>query len=254
MKTGEERELSPKDPLNPSAYKPQWFPDSRYLFLHSRNGKLRQLDVHTSEYRPVLESVTIPPYRDGAANPMYSVPIVLAPDGHAIYYLVRDQEAHQSRILRRDLEGGPEIELCRRNADAVRGLSVSPDGLRLAFQEKASSAIAARGNGEKKPSWTIVTLATSGGQPKEAYRNPHWIEGPVWSKDGARLFFVGGWPRDIFCIPAEGGEPQPLDIGLHDLYFLNIHPDGKQIVFADEQYNNQLWVIKNLLAGPKAAR
>jgi hypothetical protein len=37
-----------------------------------------------------------------------------------------------------------------------------------------------------------------------------------------------------------------MGAGLHDLYFLSMHPDGKQIVFADEQWRNQLWVLNNL--------
>jgi hypothetical protein len=61
-------------------------------------------------------------------------------------------------------------------------------------------------------------------------------------------------PGDISVVPAKGGEAQPLGIGLAMKYFLNIHPDGKQIVFADEQWNHHLWVLKNLFSEPKASR
>jgi len=75
----------------------------------------------------------------------------------------------------------------------------------------------------------------------------------VWSKDGHRVFFKlqGG---DIYSIPAEGGSPQPLGIGPHSPYFLSLDPDGTQLVFADEQWNNQLWVLKNVFSDAKAAR
>jgi Tol biopolymer transport system component len=103
-----------------------------------------------------------------------------------------------------------------------------------------------------------MTLATSGGEPKEVYRaSSNWIEGTAWTGDGRRLLFSWGLSddsREIFTIPAEGGEPQPLGIGLHVPYYLNIHPDGKQIIFADEQWNNQLWVLKNLFGQAKPAR
>lgn len=255
IKTGVERELLLKDP--PYFWKPQWFPDSRSLFIHSWDGKLRQLDVQTSEYRPVLESVTIPVYRDDNANLNYDTPVVLAADGRTIYYVAGDQRAHQTRILRRDLQGGPETELCRRNANFVRRLSLSPDGARLAFVER-TPAVTTDANGGDKGIYRIMTLATSGGEPKEVYRtSPPWIEGTAWTSDGRRLLFSWGLAnasREIFTIPAEGGEPQPLGIGLHVLYYLNIHPDGKQIAFVDEQWNNQLWVLKNLFGQAKPAR
>jgi Tol biopolymer transport system component len=254
-KSGEERELSLKDPWY--FWKPQWFPDSRSLFIHSWDGKLRQLDVQTSEYRPVLESATIPVYRDDNANLNYDTPVVLAADGRTIYYLAGDQGAHQTRILRRDLQGGPETELCRRSANFVRRLSLSPDGARLAFVERTPAATT-DANGGDKWVYRIMTLATSGGEPKEVYRtSPPWIEGTAWTSDGRRLLFSWGLPnasRDIFTIPAEGGEAQPLGIGLHVLYYLNIHPNGKQIVFTDEDWNNQLWVLKNLFSQAKPAR
>jgi len=85
-RTGVERELSPKEPLNLYSWYPQWFPDSRSLFVHSRDGKLRQLDVRTGEYRPLLGGVTISPYHDGAANPQYQAYVILSPDGRSIYY------------------------------------------------------------------------------------------------------------------------------------------------------------------------
>ena len=248
-RTGGERELSPKEPLNLYSWYPQWFPDSRSLFVHSRDGKLRQLDVRTGEYRPLLAGVTISPYRDGAANPQYQAYVILSPDGRSIYYQVRDQEAQQIRILRRDLQGGPEKELCRVRADLVRGLSVSRDGGQLVFVERWQGE-----TGDRKPSWAIVTLSAGGGEPKEVYRSsPQWGDAVVWSKDGHRVFFKlqGG---DIYSIPAEGGSPQPLGIGLHSPYFLSLNPDGTQFVFTDEQWNNQLWVLKNLFGEASAAR
>jgi Tol biopolymer transport system component len=251
-KNGEERELSPKDPLNVYSEKPQWFPDGRSLFVHSWDGKLHQFDVQTGELRPFLESVEITPYGDAAGNVGYNTYVTLSPDGRAVYYLEWDREAHQTRILRLGVQDGTAKELCRLDADNVGHLSVSPDGSHLAFLRS-----------RKKPVevWTIMTVATTGGEPKEVYRaSPPYLKNTVWSKDGRRLFFMTGFlpsgipASEIYSVPAEGGEPQPLGIKLHDLYFLSLHPDGKQLVFADEQWNNQLWVLKNLFPAAKASR
>jgi hypothetical protein len=98
-----------------------------------------------------------------------------------------------------------------------------------------------------------MTLAVSGGRPREVYKDSpsvRFMRDTAWTKDGGRLLFIGvpGTPREIYSVSAEGGEPQPtgMGAGLHDLYFLSMHPDGKQIVFADEQWRNQLWVLNNL--------
>ena len=245
--SGEERELSLKEPLSVPSLMPQWFPDNRSLFVHSSNGGLRRLDVQTGEFRPLLEQVTITPYIDGVAHRIYHSSVLLAPDGRSIYYLVRDREASQTRILRRGLDGGPEAEVCRIARNAIFGVAISPDGSQLAFSAPDS------GQGPHGNLWTVPT---SGGEPKEVYRSPtQYLYDPVWTRDGRRLLVMVNYARgDIAVVPAEGGEAQPLGIGLTMKYFPNIHPDGKQIIFADEQWNNQLWVLKNLFGEEKAAR
>ena len=92
-------------------------------------------------------------------------------------------------------------------------------------------------------------MSANGDELKELYKvngAAPW-RSTVWSKDGRRLFFlIGGAVREAFTVSAEGGDARPLGIGLHDLYFLDLSPDGKQLLFADEQWNNQLWVLKNV--------
>ena len=255
MKTGEEHEVSPKAPLALASSKPQWFPDNRSLLIHSRHGKLRKLDIRTGEYQPLPDSAETAAY-DGASGNFYDPSVILAPDGRTIYYLARGPEAEMTRIMRRAVDGGAETELCRESRAGIRDLSISQDGERLVFLRSLQESGASR---DKKLNWTwtVMTLPCSGGTPKEVYKSSEGIpwRSAMWSKDGRRLFFIQGiLVRDLFTISAEGEKPQPLGIGLHDLYFLNLHPDGKQIVFADEQWNNQLWVLKNLFPNTKASR
>jgi Tol biopolymer transport system component len=247
---GEERDLSLKEPLNPSSHMPQWFPDSRSLFVHTGDGKLHRLDVQTGEVQSLLDPATVLLYRDNRPNPNYSSNVILSADGRSIYYLARDNDAHQTRILQRGLDGGQAVEICRSRTDAVYGLGVSPDGSRLVF---SAIPFSETGVGPKGSVWTV---ATTGGEPKEVYRSSsQYLHEPVWSRDGRRLLvFCGYVPGDICIVPAEGGEAQPMGVGLHEKYFLGVHPDGNQIVFADEQWNNRLWVLKNLFADAKSNR
>jgi dipeptidyl aminopeptidase/acylaminoacyl peptidase/Skp family chaperone for outer membrane proteins len=126
-KTGEEHEVAPKSPFRLASWRPQWFPDSRSLLVHSWDGLLRRLDVRTGEFTPLLDSVALPAYRDAGRLSLYQAFVILAPDGHTVYYLTRDVEAQQTRIFRKSLDAGSEVELCRLNADAVGDLSISPD-------------------------------------------------------------------------------------------------------------------------------
>jgi Tol biopolymer transport system component len=256
VKTGEERELRPKEPIEVTwRTPPEWFPDSRSLFLETWDGKLYRVDVRTSEVRPLLDGLTF------KSDPRTGrpVPVVLAPDGRTIYYLERQPDSLQTRILRRDLDGAPEREVCRVNA-RIPTIKVSPDGSRLLFEVYSEGAAGQDGN--TKASWAIMTVAATGGQPKEVHRTfPERVYDPSWSRDGRDVLFVRVGPvdffggSDIYAIPAEGGEPLPFGIGpKHYLAGPTLHPDGKQLVFTDEEVNGALWVLKNLFPAAKAAK
>ena len=244
MAKGEERELLPKAPLELASWQPQWFPDGRGLLVHASHGGLLRVQVATGEYQPLPSSAAIVPYADSIPPSKYFASFVLGRDGRTIYFLTRDSATQQTRILSRDLNGGQERELGRVTAAIVRNLSLSPDGRQLAFLR----AVAQTPGETRILTWSIMTMSANGGGFKELYKKSSaapW-RSTVWSKDGQRLFFlIGGAVREAFTVPVDGGEPRPLGIGLHDLYFLDRSPDGKQLMFADEQWNNQLWVLKN---------
>jgi Tol biopolymer transport system component len=245
-RTGEEREVPLKEEPNLPAFRPQWFPDSRSLFVHSFDGRLRRLDVKTGEFTPLLEQAKIAPYHDKTPYTLYFSYVLLAPDGRAIYYLVRDADANQTRILTRNLEGGPESEVCRLTVGGIPGVAISPDGHSLVY--------AVGGGNGTGPSGSVWTVPTSGGEPKEIYRDTtHWLYDPVWSADGHHVLVFADYANgDIAVIPADGGEAKTLRVVMTMKYFLAVHPDGRQIAFVDEVYNKHLWMLKNLFPAPKA--
>lgn len=55
-------------------------------------------------------------------------------------------------------------------------------------------------------------------------------------------------------IPAEGGEPTPLDVTIDDLWGLRLHPDGRRIAFGTQENKSEVWVMENFLPPPKAAQ
>jgi hypothetical protein len=54
-------------------------------------------------------------------------------------------------------------------------------------------------------------------------------------------------PRDIWTVPAGGGTPRRLNLEMHNVFFLDVSPDGQQLLFVDENAAMELWVMKNLL-------
>jgi len=148
-------------------------------------------------------------------------------------------------MLRRDLNGGPEQEVCRVKAPHINNFALSADGATLALIGVGAWDAAER---------AIMTVAATGGEPKEIYRSgtADVARDLTWSRDGRYLIFsMPKWDNrfvgDLFSIPAEGGRPQPLGIQLSPYDFLNISPDGRHLIFMGKSPRNEkkeLWVMK----------
>jgi Tol biopolymer transport system component len=246
MKTGEERTVPLKTAAFLGPYHPYWFPDGRSLFAQTfRPARLLQIDLQTGQDRQLLNSIRLLPAPIGIQT------AALAPDGRAVYYLALNEKADQTRVLVRNLDGSGEKELFR--AERVGLPAVSPDHSRLAVFA----------NSERGP-WALFTLPTGGGAATELYR---WQDSslipsyryPVWSKDGKHIFVRTGPPKgkpsgEIWSIATDGSEAQPLGIAMNELADLDLHPDGKQLVFTNSEWRSEIWVLKNLLNGVKASR
>lgn len=115
----------------------------------------------------------------------------------------------------------------------------SPEGPRIASVEWKP----------EPPSTRLVTVAPDGSGRRVLPLvgvQPVQFEGPVWSADGATLFFAGyrvdaaGTPREngrtrIFAVAAEGGAPQPVPGtagGSHPV----LSPDGGSLAFKRSKF------------------
>jgi Tol biopolymer transport system component len=220
---------------------PQWFPDNRSLLIQpqwgQQGGELAKVDVLTGDVQLLAK-----PGRLVNSGNWYDSGATLSADGKTLYYSSRGLQPNEVHIVRREIFGGEEKVLRTFTASRRAQVSVSPDGARLAF-------------------WvdnTLMTMPANGGEPAAVKTGNVTRRGAInsWSPDGKRIFFVGlakeGVPGsdeqcDIWSVPAEGGEPVPLQIGLHRLWFFHIHPGGKRIVFYDEYYPpDEIWALRNL--------
>jgi Tol biopolymer transport system component len=268
-KTGEEKFWQSSE-LNLSWAKPQWFPDGRSLFIHPGRGKMIQLDTRTGSTQFLLNSESLSPYAGGN---LYRPGAIMAPNGRSVFYISHEVEnkpqraamysADRIRIIRRDLPDGAERELCRFDAETGFGPFPSPDGRRIAFWVNFHDRRSA-----------LMTISADGGAPVEVRTGQSYMsddrelkpgqflpreDSVAWSPAG-RLFFITQAARwgdpdsdEIWSVPAEGGEAQALGLRLHHLWSLDVSPDGRRLVFQDEQPRTEMWVLKNLISAAKPA-
>lgn len=245
---GEERTLPTKfaSSLGVILNNLSWFPDSRSLLAADivKNRKVfRRIDIETGQERVVFE---------GPAGiwPMVS----LSPDGGTLYYSIREEVLPKSeglvRLMKRSLETGQETELYRSESSGagVFGLSVSPDGGRLAFMVNI-----------EPPQRVLLTLSTEGGSPRELYRgnyeNPSPFAG-AWTSDSRNVLIHAkdGPLTRLWAIPTDGGAPRKMDLAMEILQSVVVSPDGRRVGFTGMQTKNEVWVIQNLFAEARAVK
>jgi len=177
---------------------------------------------------------------------------VMAPDwsldGTSVYF-VRDGAGMTGsklprRIVRRDLASGEEKELAQ-IPGYVFWMSLAPDGSQLAFAAAGS----------------LQVLPVTGQEPR-AIVEADSACGVAWTPDGRYLLFgkkVGDGRTQICRIASTGGEPQKTGLTLHSnmgtVWYpeIRIHPDGKQIAFADRTDDeSEVWALENFLPPPTA--
>jgi Tol biopolymer transport system component len=101
-------------------------------------------------------------------------------------------------------------------------VTFSPDGRWVTYSTYPENVLwRSRADGSDKLELTYAPFVT-------------WSAG--WSPDGKQIVFVGAEPgknTGLYSVSAEGGAPQSLLTGEHDLLFPNWTPDGKSIVFEE---------------------
>ncbi len=245
VETGQERYLSPEiDLKGPGWAVTRWSPDGASLLLtHGRDMKgnrgLHSIDAETGKASMIVKADI-----GSLSGP------VISSDGKQIYCIRGDLSGDLSIIIH-NLKTHEERELCRANA-STRNLAISPDGRRLAFFE---------GEAWVRPT-VVKTISTSGGQPNELYtlkkgKSFNRGVGLSWMPDGNHVV-VGApeapdKPDELWIIPAEGGEPRKLELGVKVNNFA-LHPDGRRIAFTRREPGGggEVWVMENFLPESKA--
>jgi dipeptidyl aminopeptidase/acylaminoacyl peptidase len=193
-----------------------------------------------------------------------------SPDGKSLAFarsIERDGRPQPSQIYLLALDGGE----ARPITDVARGANSpvwSPDGKQIAFTSNtkpgdtpaAASAPSApsdvrvitsavyRSNGggwndPERPSHIWVTDVPSGpevAQARQLTAGKYSENGPAWSPDGSRIFFVSNpvddpyylpGDSDLFAVPVAGGQPARVATIDGQIGGFRVSPDGKTIAF-----------------------
>ena len=171
-------------------------------------------------------------------------------------------------IIRQDLVSGEEKilyglapEMKALPSTRPRGLRVSPDGRQLVFVERRSAEDVTDDEGR----WLSVVLrllSIEGGEVRDLF-TPGSDDGQfltsrqrlAWTPDGHHILFftrsgtrMSGPRVSLWSIPTNGGKARKAEITIQgEPRELNIHPDGKRIVFSSRLSKTDYWVMENFL-------
>ena len=150
-----------------------------------------------------------------------------SPDGTRIVF--DSNRTGSNEIWVSDADGSDAVELTSFGVLQTASASWSPDGKRIAFDSRVG--------GEAN----IYIVDPLGGTPKKLNIDVHGPCAPIWSRDGAWIFFVNGVDAQhpsLWKIPSEGGHA--VQVAQYPANFLRMSPDGQYIYF---NRNFQLWRV-----------
>jgi dipeptidyl aminopeptidase/acylaminoacyl peptidase len=202
-----------------SSTAPAWAPDgSRLAFISDRTDKRQLYVIDTA----AGEAEALTSVEDGVGS------FEWAPDGKSIAYAateskpsdikerekkygeleIVDAEHRMSQLFVLDLASRKTRQLTNRSMN-VGAFAWSPDGLRIAFDHRATPSPSSSGSADI----SIVSLKDGAVRPLVTQDGPD--SNPVWSPDGSRIAFESAMANPEFyfrnsvvaVVPAAGGEP-----------------------------------------------
>ena len=216
---------------------PRWAPDGRSVLVIGTRGQekgIYRVDVQNGATTPL---VIIPPYQ-------YILHAVWSADAKSIFYT----QGNPTRILRRDLDTGRDVELANMTGPAgIPIVALSPDGKWLAFTSVD----------ETMKSYKLNMVPSAGGEVREILRarDDERIFPIQWTPDGRFLRFSklvsSTEPKtpskvEYWRISPDGRNLQKLEGGGY-----RIHPDGRQVAFTTGKSEAALWALENFLPPEK---
>ncbi|HVF57693.1 MAG TPA: S41 family peptidase [Pyrinomonadaceae bacterium] len=200
---------------------PRFSPDGKWIaFSSDRNGNLDVFLIPSAG--GTVKQLTSHSADDSVLN--------WTPDGRAVLFSSNRGEDFQARLYTVGVEGGMP-----RPAGTDMGVqgSYSPDGARLAYNQKAQSYWRKYYRGSMQSDVIVLDVAS------KSFKNLTDFDGldswPMWARDG-HIYFVsdreGGGLTNIWRVPDAGGKAERVtSFKSGDVRWPAISTDGKTIIF-----------------------
>jgi Tol biopolymer transport system component/DNA-binding winged helix-turn-helix (wHTH) protein len=162
-----------------------------------------------------------------AADAMYAD---WSPDGAELVF-IRILASGALVLIRKPLDSPGERQLCTLPAghsffDTVEW---SPDGQQIAFMSGEAA-------------WVV---SATGGAPRRIAESAESIQSLAWMPDGKALVCDANWGgrANLWLVPLNGRAPVPLTFGSGAHRYPTVSPDGKRVLYTNEQWQRLLWIV-----------
>jgi Tol biopolymer transport system component len=233
--------------INSRAGRARWSPDGRSLLVNSVGQGIYRVDFQSGEHSPLLEHQQ--EIRVKFPN--------MSADNKYLYFVRFDSDKTSTLVLSHELATKKENELYSIPLHP-HNLVLSPDGEYLALMCSEDPYE------NKLKKHFLKIIPATGGEVSEVtsfLQKGGWgFVDITWSPDSQFVYFSRlaseqsgerPWDWELWRVPIEGGSAEKLNLVMHRLRSLSMHPDGKQIVFASHSLGvkpaPEVWVMKNYL-------
>jgi Tol biopolymer transport system component len=215
----------------------QWFPDGRSLLVGATDSKGR-LGLYRVDAQSGAAAVVRLQALDGPS--MFGPS--LSPDGATLYFRTfADAKGQISLVMARDLRSGAEREIYR-FLGPVAWPSPSRDGKQLAFAVTEPTSRRS----------SIVAVPASGGKARTVLELPEGYAMPpnrglvLWGSSNNLIFTATNAKRDaeVWSVQLDGSGAQKLDLNMTAMMQLELHPDGRRLLFRAGEVTKEIWAMQ----------
>ena len=153
----------------------------------------------------------------------------LSPDGHRLAFASARSGGQNEDVWVADVDGSNPQQLTKGPGLNQGSPDWSPDGRRIVFDSRADDRT------------TLWTIDANGGAPHRLTTAAGDQVRPTWSHDGQWIYFSGG-RRDIFRVPAGGGDAKRLTNGAAGPFACE-SADGKNLLYQTKDADAPLMMM-----------